>query len=142
MTQGLEKNGKEQQQDRRVAALELKNSEEHHVIRETMVAGMERIEGKLTTHRTVAIVAWMILVALGGYIAELYSQRMAEIAETIKETSVTLNELNTQHRAWEKYATKWGEEIDETAEKLEQRHDKDVEKIKSDIKNIERRTRR
>ena len=142
MTHGLEKNGKDQQQDRRVADLELKNSEEHHVIREAMIAGIERIEGKLTTHRTVALVAWMILVALGGYIAELYSNRMAEIAETIKETSVTLNELNTQHRAWEKYATKWGEEIDETAGKLEQRHDKDVEKIKSDIKNIERRTRR
>ena len=138
----LPKAGHDQSQDRRINDLERKNTDEHHTIREQVVAGFERVEGKLTMHRTVAIIAWMIITAMGGYILQLHTSRLEDIADTMKDTAKIMTAVDKRQDAWEARATEWGENLEHRDNSLERKHERDFDKIENKLEQLRRNTSR
>jgi hypothetical protein len=96
------------------------NEEQHSGMMTKVEAAYERIEGKLTMQRTVAIVVYMILLAAGGYLVDSQTNILRDVSENNKETAQQLQHLQTQHEAWEARAIEWGENLDETDDELKQ----------------------
>ena len=133
----LSKNGHDQAQDRDIVALREQNGEEHKEIG-VRIASIEKkfetfIERQLGRDRTV-VVAWVIIVALGGALMTLGNQQLQGVAETVEKTTDVLHKVEVRHEAWEARAIEWGNQLGKRDDHIEE----EIKELRRNMRKKER----
>ena len=147
----VDKAGKDMQQDRQIKELhdEVRTSadenlKQHNDIRELFhngevrfVKAFEGLEQKVATQRQIAVVAWIIIVSLGGLLMNAHLNRLDDIARTVEKTGDVVQTIDKRQEAWEKFATGWGNGLEKKDAELEA----DIRENSQDIKQLRREVR-
>ncbi len=160
----IQKNGKDQSQDRMIAAveahvnrLEEKNSGEHeqirgmvtqgrteftaaiHKIENQMIADREIFKGELKGDRRAVLVGWAITGVMVTIIGSLLVMGLNSHTEALRKANNIATDALTRIEAWIPEATRWGNNLDRGIEAAEKHSQERHETQQMQLDKIDRR---
>jgi hypothetical protein len=140
----VSKNGRDGAQDRAIADNEGRNRSEHAAIIDlindlklSVSLDVERVTGAVRAHRLIALVVWAILA-----ITITATGRMVDHGiDFLEKMSADVADIDKRQAAWEPLATERDDGLARANGDLKEKHRRDLDRVRGDIKELRRAPR-